>query len=139
MKIVLDTNTLLVSVSGRSPYYPIYKALRNKEYELAVTSDILLEYEEIIGEEMGGEVAGDVLSFLSLASNVRRITTWYYWSLISADPDDDKFADAAIAANVDFIVSDDRHFRVLKRIPFPKVKVITTEEFLKMIVEKRHL
>ena len=34
MKIVLDTNTLLVSVSGRSPYYPIYQALRNKEYEV---------------------------------------------------------------------------------------------------------
>jgi hypothetical protein len=26
MKVVLDTNTLLVSVSTRSPFYPIYKA-----------------------------------------------------------------------------------------------------------------
>ncbi|MCF8245586.1 MAG: putative toxin-antitoxin system toxin component, PIN family [Saprospiraceae bacterium] len=139
MKIVLDTNSLLVSVSSRSPYYPIYKALRNKEYELVVTTDILLEYEEIIGEEMGALAAEDVLNFMSFASNVQKITAWYLWDLIKNDPDDNKFSDAAIAANADFLVSDDRHFRVLKKIPFPKLVVIRTVDFLKIIAEGEHL
>ncbi len=138
MKIVLDTNTLLVSVSSRSPYYPIYKALRNKEYELVVTTDILLEYEEIIGDEMGAMAAEDVLNFISFATNVQKITVWYLWGLIKNDPDDNKFSDAAIAANVDFLVSDDRHFRILKKIPFPKLTVIRTNEFLKMIEGGKH-
>ena len=133
MKVVLDTNVLFVSVSEFSPYYPIYRALKNREYELVVTTDVMLEYHEVIGDEMSQDVADDLIAFLSHASNVHKISKYYYWRLITADPDDDKFVDAAVAGNVDFIVSDDRHFRVLKKIVFPKVKVISTDEFLKMV------
>ena len=133
MKVVLDTNVLFVSVSEFSPYHPIYRALKNREYELIVTTDVMLEYHEVMGDEMGQDVADDLLAFLTLASNVHKINKYYYWRLITADPDDDKFVDAAVAGNADFIVSDDRHFRVLKKISFPKVKVISTDAFLKMV------
>ncbi len=136
MKVVLDTNVLFVSVSEFSQYYPIYRALKDKAYELVVTTDIMLEYDEVIADEMGAEVAEDLLAFLAHASNVHKINKYYYWNLITADPDDDKFVDAAVAGNADFIVTDDRHFRVLKKIAFPKVKVISTDEFLEM-VQKR--
>ncbi len=139
MKIVLDTNSLLVSVSRRSPYYPIYKALRDKEYDLVVTTDILLEYEEIISREMGEMAALDVLNFMSFASNVEKITAWYAWDLIKQDPDDNKFTDAAIAANVDFLVSDDRHFDALKKIQFPKLSLIKTDDLLEIIMKGKHL
>ena len=36
----------------------------------------------------------------------------------------------AIIASADFLVSEDKHFNVLKDIPFPKVNVITLEQFL---------
>jgi len=134
MKVVLDTNVLFVSVSEFSQYYPIYRALKNKEYELVVTTDIMLEYNEIIGDEMGEEVADDLLAFLTHASNVLKINKYYFWNLITADPDDDKFVDAAVAGNADFIVTDDRHFHILKKIAFPKVKVISTDEFLKVVL-----
>lgn len=133
MKIVLDTNTLLVSVSDRSPYYPIYHALQNGWYQLIITTDILLEYEEVIGIEMGIEVAEDILAFLSVTPNAHKITRYYYWRLIQADPDDDKFVDAAVAGNADYIVTDDRHFRVLAKIDFPKIKVLTTRQFLDLL------
>jgi uncharacterized protein len=133
MKVVLDTNTLLVSVSTRSPFYPIYKALKEGRYELVVATDILLEYEEVIGDEMGMAVAQNLTSFLSDSPYVLQVTRYYNWYLIKADPDDDKFVDVAIAANADFIVTDDKHFRILKKLPFPKVKVISTEAFLRII------
>jgi uncharacterized protein len=132
MKVVLDTNTLFVSVSDRSSYYPIYLALQEGFYELVLTTDILLEYEEVIGDEMGADIAADLVEFLSLASNIHRITRYYKWYLIVSDPDDDKFVDAAVAGNVDFIVTDDRHFRVLKNVNYPKIKTISTEEFLEI-------
>jgi predicted nucleic acid-binding protein len=53
--------------------------------------------------------------------------------LIYVDEDDNKFVDCAVAANADFILTSDKHFRVLKDIPFPKVKVISLEEFEKLI------
>jgi predicted nucleic acid-binding protein len=37
--------------------------------------------------------------------------------------------DCAIACNAKFLVSDDKHFRILKKIPFPNVEVLKAEEF----------
>ena len=46
------------------------------------------------------------------------------------DKDDDKFVDCAITANADYIVTEDSHFDHLKQIPFPKLNVLTLDEFL---------
>jgi len=43
MRVVLDTNVLLVSISRRSPHHPIFQAFEEKRYELLITTDILLE------------------------------------------------------------------------------------------------
>lgn len=53
----------------------------------------------------------------------------YHFALITQDPDDNKFVDCAIVASADYLVSEDNHFNVLKDIPFPKVNVITLEQF----------
>jgi len=44
--------------------------------------------------------------------------------------DDNKFFDIAIAANVDYLVTNDRHFDKLKQLTFPKVNIINSEDFL---------
>lgn len=49
MKIVLDTNVLINSFLRKSKNYWIWKALEAEQLTLCVTTDILLEYEEIIG------------------------------------------------------------------------------------------
>ena len=61
--------------------------------------------------------------------NVIRKDAHYTFALIEADKDDNKFVDCAIAANAKCIVTEDKHFRVLKNIPFPKVEVLGIEEF----------
>ncbi len=53
MKIVLDTNILLVSFSGKSSLHWVWKSLLANQFTLCVTTDILLEYEEIIGRYLG--------------------------------------------------------------------------------------
>ena len=55
---------------------------------------------------------------------------FYAFHLIKADEDDNKFVDCAIVANAKYIVSNDRHFDVLREIPFPKVDVIKINQFL---------
>ncbi|MBR5716207.1 MAG: hypothetical protein IKX59_06430 [Bacteroidales bacterium] len=49
--------------------------------------------------------------------------------LTDIDKDDDKFVDCAITAGADFIVTEDTHFNHLKQIPFPKITVLTLDEF----------
>ena len=62
--------------------------------------------------------------------NVHKIEVYYRWLLITEDPDDNKFVDCAIAGNVRFVVSNDKHFKILKQIEFPIVEVITSDQFL---------
>jgi len=50
------------------------------------------------------------------------------------DADDNKFADCAIAANADYRITNDRDFNILKRINFPKISVVTIQEFEKILV-----
>jgi predicted nucleic acid-binding protein len=57
------------------------------------------------------------------------ITPWYKWNLIAADHDDNKFADCALNAGADYIVTNDHHFNVLKTLGFPPVTVVNIETF----------
>jgi predicted nucleic acid-binding protein len=45
----------------------------------------------------------------------------------------DKFVDCAFAANATYIVSDDKHFDVLKDISFPQLLVLKLKEFLGLL------
>jgi len=137
MRVVLDTNVLLVSISRRSLHHPIFQAFEEKIYELLITTDILLEYEEVIGEEMSASLATKVVKGIQEAANVWHIHKYYFWDLITIDPDDNRFVDCAIAGIADFIVTDDRHFKVLKKIPFPKVKVISADDFVEILTGVR--
>ncbi len=49
--------------------------------------------------------------------------------MIQTDPDDNKFVDCAIASQADYIVTNDKHFDILAQITFPKVEVITIQQF----------
>ena len=64
--------------------------------------------------------------------NIIQIVPYYKWNLIAADPDDNKFVDCALNAGADFIVTNDKHFNILKNIVFPKINVIDLETFKRM-------
>ena len=61
--------------------------------------------------------------------NIEFVTRYYRWELIVADPDDNPFADCAIAVSADALVTQDRHFNILKNTPFPKVNLMNIDEF----------
>ncbi len=129
MKIVLDTNVLLVSVSRRSPLNWIFQLLIDGAFTLCVTTDILLEYEEKIQEHMGKEFAEEAMELLLSLPNLERIDKFFFWNILLNDPDDNKFVDCAIAVGADFIVSEDKAFKVLDTIDFPKVTWLNLEAF----------
>ncbi len=133
MRIVLDTNVLLISLPVKSRYRPIFDALRNGNFELVVSSDILLEYHEKIAEKTSPEVAENVLKLILSLENCLLQTTFFEWGLMHNDEEDNKYTDCAIVANVDHLVSEDRHFNILKDIDFPRLSVIRVDEFLQML------
>jgi len=129
LRVVIDTNVLLVSISSRSKLHWIYQALIEERYQLLVSSAILLEYEELIARNMGRHTAEAVMGLLEEAVAVERIDPRYNWHLIKADPDDDKFVDCAISGRADYIVTYDRHFETLMNVDFPRVNVVSPQVF----------
>lgn len=132
-KIVLDTNCLIASLSRSGQYYPVWKGLQTGEYILCVSTDILEEYAEIITQKMSVNVAANVIHLLLESEFVELVNPYFSLHLIEADHDDDKFVDCAFAANATFIVSDDKHYDILKEISFPQLLVLKLKEFLGLL------
>ena len=131
--VVVDTNCLLRMIPVRSRFRPVWEAFMAEKYILCVSNEIISEYTEILSRKVSAAFAVNIVSAILKSNNVRLFSPQYHFNLITQDPDDNKFVDCAIIANADFIVSDDTHFRVLKDIRFPKVNVVTLEEFYEIM------
>ena len=129
--IVLDTNSLIMAISSRNRYHKVWQAFLQGDYILCITNEIIEEYHEVIARNINRQVAEAIVYVILTRSNVKRLAPHYHFHLIEADEDDNKFVDCAIAANARYIVTEDRHFDVLKKIPFPSVAVIGIDDFLK--------
>jgi len=133
MRIVFDTNCLLRVLPVNSPYRYLWDAFLRGDFELCYTTEILHEYEEILSRFYSTAVAKYAVGVLMKAPNTNKITPHFSWNLITADPDDNKFVDCALNANADYIVTNDKHFNVLKSIDFPLIKVMGIMEFQQML------
>lgn len=137
MRVVIDTSLFITVFSSRSANHWVWQSLLRQDFALCVTTDILEEYEEIILRETNPAFAEAVMDALLSLPNLVFVTKYFYWELLHADPDDNKFVDCAIAANARYLVSDDRHFRVLNKIPFPKIEVVKVIEFKRIILARK--
>ena len=133
MKVVLDTNIILASLYNSSPYHKIFISLYNLDFELYITTEILLDYEEKIADFFSKVIAQDFIKALFELKNVHKIDRLFKSEIIIVDLDDNKFIECAYAGNVNCIVSNDKHFDVLKKITFPQMAVINIDEFIKLL------
>ena len=133
MRIVLDTNSLLVSIGRKSKYRPIFDALLDGKITLLISNDIISEYVEILGQRTSAIVADNISDLLMSSPDVEKTSIYFKWSVITQDADDNKFVDCALNGRANFLVTDDKHFNVLKKIGFPPVKIIRTKAFLEKI------
>ena len=86
---------------------------------------------------MGAAGAAKMVRFIELAAltrdTIQHVSPTFRFRAIPSDPDDDKFADCAITAGAEFVITEDRHFLPLAEAGY-KPKPITPEEFI-----RRHL
>lgn len=133
MTFCVDTNVLLPMLSLTHPARTIRQAWMQGRFIWALSTEILLEYEEIALPRIGQRRWQEFRDLLELASvlhgNVRKTYPTYRFHLITACPDDDKFADCAITAEADYIITSDKHFNALIGSGY-KPQPITPEEFI---------
>lgn len=136
MLVIVDTNVLLVSVSSRSKYHWLYRAILDKKINIAFTNEILTEYEEKIAIHWHPEVAANVIRSLIELSSAQLTVVYFKFNIIVNDEDGNKFVDCAFASNADYIVTNDSDFNVLKTIEFPSIKIMTIEKFKTLLMNK---
>lgn len=132
-RIVLDTNCLLISLSKKGDYYKVWRDFFAEKYILCYTNDILTEYEEILSLKIGKEIAQNIIKAIITRKNTLKLDVHFRFNLIQSDVDDNKFVNCAIVANASYIVSQDHHFDILKKIEFPKVELINLDDFIALL------
>jgi uncharacterized protein len=130
---VIDTNCLLASIPRQSTHYWLYVAFKQGKFNWIISNEIFTEYEEKLIERYSKNTANIVLNILSIAPNVIFREPFFKWNLVEDDPDDNKFTDLAIAGNAHYLVTNDKHFNSLKKLEFPKLDIITLDEFKRII------
>ena len=133
MKIVLDTNCLLVVLPKNSLYRCLWDGFRQEKFTLCYSTEVLKEYEELLLRFYPPNFAILTIEMLLKSPNIIQTIPYFKWNLISVDPDDNKFVDCALNAGADYIVTNDKHFNILERIDFPKINVVDIETFKKMM------
>lgn len=132
-RIVLDTNCLLQTLPTRSPYHKIWEEVLAGRIRLCVNSDILNEYEEILSQKTTPEIAHNVVETIARLHTTVFQNVYIHFGLIEADTDDNKFVDCAVAADAEYIVTNDAHFNILKQIEWPRIIVIGIRDFVKQL------
>jgi len=87
MKIVLDSNILLVAIGKKSRYRPIWNAFIEAKINLIVSDDVLYEYEEIMQQRSAPGVAEIMMDIFVESPQVIYQQIYYFWNLIKQDPD----------------------------------------------------
>ncbi len=134
--VVIDTNCLLQIIARKSPYRPIWEAFLGGRFDLCVSNEILEEYQEILSQQITPTVAENVVLLILNQKNVQLVDPHFRMNVITVDPDDNKFVDCAFAAGADYLVSEDNHFNVLRTTPFPKLNLVTLDEFMQSRIIK---
>lgn len=133
MTVVIDCNIIVMCLTSRSPYHIIYQSLIKGIFHLALSVDIMFEYHEIIQEKYNPATAHAFIALLKELPNVHFTDPHYKWQLIDADADDNKYCDCAIAGKASYIITQDKHFNILKDIPFPRMHTLSIDEFANML------
>jgi putative PIN family toxin of toxin-antitoxin system len=135
-KVVLDTNIIISSILPISRYSVILDNLVDGNYELILSTSIIMEYEEKLQQIFDKKISNDFFKMLEHLDNIVMVNSYFELNLIPTDPDDNKFVDVAFAGNAHLLVTNDRHFNILKTIDYPNIQTVNIDEFIMILNEE---
>jgi putative PIN family toxin of toxin-antitoxin system len=129
VKIVLDTNVFVSGIFFGGPPGLILEAWQDGRIELAVSLEILAEYDRVTNELAAQFPDIDPAPFLALvALNSELRDCQPLQEQACDDPDDDKFLACALATHSDCVVSGDK--LLLKVSGYRGIDVIRPRDFV---------
>jgi putative PIN family toxin of toxin-antitoxin system len=137
MRAVLDTNVVVSAIpSAGSPPDSILRAWRRGAFELATTAPLLRELETVLERDhIAGRLGwspSERRTFVSdLGEDAILVVPEKRLRVVGADPSDNRVLEAAVAAQVDYVVSGDRHLLDLKT--YEGIQIVTPVRFVAIL------
>ena len=136
--VCVDTNVVLRMRGQAGEFRPLLSALAAGKLRWAVSTDILLEYEEVLIAKCGESRWQSFWSLIQAIAlrheTIDTLDPQFRFRVITTDPDDNKFADCAIAANADFVITEDAHFAPLVTAGY-KAQPIAPADFIERFLK----
>ena len=130
MNIIIDTNVLVSAMkSSLGASYKLLADIDNANWQLQVSTPLVLEYEAILKREIVHLSHDDIESlvdYLCLIATAHQI--FYLWRPVLNDAKDDHILELAVKANAAIVTWNTKDFKVAK-IKFG-LDVLTPKELL---------
>jgi len=81
------------------------------------------------------QIAKNIISALLYLPDTELVSIYYNWNLIEIDKDDNKFVDAYLVSNPDYLISNDKNFNVLIKLDYPKINIVNFQEFEELFLK----
>ena len=130
MRVVLDTNVFISGIHWSGSSEKVLRAWIKKDFELVSSLPII---EELIRILMSFKIPldpEDISWWESLILEKSIIVVPKEKVNIVTDPDDNKFVEAALEGEAQYIISQDKHLLVLKE--YRGIKIVHPDHFLKI-------
>ncbi len=132
MRVVADTNVLVSAIVFGGPPGRLVELAAEGSLQLVLSPSLIHELRKVLRQKFGFSDA----AMYQAETLLRRISTMIEprqeLTIISADPEDNRVLEAALAGDADIIVSGDRHLLNLEQ--FGTIPIMSPRELLNRVV-----
>ena len=131
MKVVLDTNIFISGIFWKGSSNKVITKWKERKFTLVTSLEAISEIVKVL-KDFKIRLSDDMIQEWTdlIVKNSIIVESKEKIDIVKDDPDDNKFLEAAVAGNADYIISQDNHLLKLKE--FRRIKIITPEEFNKI-------
>jgi putative PIN family toxin of toxin-antitoxin system len=130
-RVVIDTNVMVSAYLGGRLETIIVAWIEGK-FVLTVSNQIVNEYINVLSRPKFKIARVELDDFAALIlSKAEFVVPGESIRVVEADPSDNKFLEAAVTGQADYIVSGDKHLRDLKE--FRGIAILTPSAFLEQL------
>jgi putative PIN family toxin of toxin-antitoxin system len=130
-RVVIDTNVMVSAYLGGRLETIIVAWIEGK-FVLTVSNQIVNEYINVLSRPKFKIARAELDDFAALIlSKAEFVVPGENIRVVEADPSDNKFLEAAVTGQADYIISGDKHLRDLKE--FRGIAILTPSAFLEQL------
>ena len=129
MRVVLDTNIFISGIHWTGHSGKLIDAWLDDRFELISSEEILQELARTLLTFKRPLPEEDIMNWISLiAAKAFIVAPTIDFEAVKTDPDDNKFVNAAVEGNAEYIVSQDTDLLNIKE--FRGMKILSPQDFL---------